>query len=134
MTLDFIGNVVNILLVSLVTSINMMSDNDDYSLSGLTQEDPEYRNVQCSSDEDNIDNLHALFESARKLAGGEIKDFGKVVFNLNQVEKPSNVTSSTISVGTEDFQNVSKVLTYSGSNDKKDIEVGFEFIRCVQMG
>ena len=106
----------------------MMSDDNDYSLSGLTQEDPEYRNVQCSSDEDNIDNLHILFESARKLAGGKIKDFGEAVFNLRQVEKLSDVMSSAISVGTEDFQNALKVLTYSGSNDEKDIEVGFEFI------
>ena len=86
----------------------MLSDDDDCSLSGLTQEDPVYKNLQHSSDEDSSDNLHLLFESARKLAGGKIKDFGDAVFDLSQVEKPtelpSDIMSSAISVGTYDAE------------------------------
>ena len=108
----------------------MSFDEDDYSLSGLTQEAPQYKNIQESSDEESIDNLHALFESARKLAGGEIKDFGEAVFDLSQVEKPSDVTSSVISVGTEEIPNPSKVLMYSEVGQESDVEVCLEFLQC----
>ena len=94
------------------------------SLSGLTQEDPVYKPITQSSDEDgSVDNLHALFELGRRLAGREIKDFGDSVFELSQVEKPSNVTSSAISVGTEEFEKFPKRLTYSESDENRNFEV-----------
>ena len=105
-----------------------MSDDDDYSLSRLTQEDPAYRNIQCNSDEESIDNLHALFEFMRKLAGGEIKDFGEAVFDLSQVEKLSHIMSSAISVGSEEFENVPEVLTYSNADEEKEIDVCLEYL------
>ena len=73
-----------------VMSNAMFSSDDDMSLAGLTQENPEYRSkslTQSSDEHDGISNLHALFELARKLAGGEGKDFGDAVFDLSQVEK-----------------------------------------------
>ena len=51
----------------------MSSEEDDFSLSGLTQQDPEYQELPAeSSDEGGIDHLQLLFESARKLAGGKV--------------------------------------------------------------
>ena len=45
---------------------------DNFSLSGLTQEDPKYISVvQETSDEEDVSNLSAIFECARKL-GGEV--------------------------------------------------------------
>ena len=116
-------------MLLVVMSNAMYSSDDDMSVAGLTQENPEYKPLTQSSDEDDgISNLHALFESARKLAGGEIKDFGDAVFNLSQVDKPSDMTLSAISVGTEDFSNVPKLLTYSDTDQERNFEVCLVFL------
>ena len=113
-----------ILAIQILTCFVMWSSDDYMSLSGLTQEDLVYKPITQSSDEDgSVDNLHALFESARRLTGGEIKDFGDSVFELSQVEKPSNVMSSAISIGTEEFENFPKRLTYSESDEDRNFEV-----------
>ena len=109
-----------------------LSDKDDMSLAGLTQENSEYKPITQSSDEDgDVSNLHALFESARKLTGGKIKDFGEAVFNLSQVEKPSDITLSAFSVETEEFLNVPKVLIHSESDQERNFEVCLAFLLCV---
>ena len=60
----------------------MSSDEDDFSLSGLTQQDPKYQEIQADSSDDGSDNLQLLFESVRKLAGGEVPRFwGGCVWN-----------------------------------------------------
>ena len=125
-----------VILASLLASI-MFSDDDEYSLSGLTQSDPEYKQVARSSDEESVDNFQALLESARRLAGGEINDFGDSVFQLSQVEKPlekpSELLSSAISIGTEEFQINSNGMTNKEAINDSDVEVGLDFLTYRQV-
>ena len=108
----------------------MSSEEDDFSLSGLTQQDPEYQELPAeSSDEDGIDNLQLLFESARKLVGGEVQDFEEAVFDIgmssSEATQSSQITLSVISVGTENPQRPSKRLRYSEMDPDSDLDVSF---------
>ena len=52
-----------------------VSDDDDYSLSGLTQKDPKYVSVvDESSDEEESGNYKALLECAKQLGGGDFRE------------------------------------------------------------
>ena len=73
-------------LICVLLTLVMSSDEDDFSLSGLTQQDPKYQEIQADSSDDGLDNLQLLFESARKLAGGEVQDFEEAMFEIGMTK------------------------------------------------
>ena len=115
----------------------MSSDEDDFSLSGLTQQDPQYREVSVDSSDDGLDNLQLLFESTRKLASGEIQDFEDTVFDIgmstSQIQS-SVVTSLEVSADKEDMPRPSKRLKYSEGDHDSDVEVCFKFFLFISHG
>ena len=115
----------------------MSSDEDDFSLSGLTQQDPQYREVSVNSSDDGLDNLQLLFESARKLAGGEIQDFEDAVFDIGMSPsqtQSSVVMSSEVSADEEDMPRPSKRLKYSEGDQDSDVEVCFKIFWFISHG
>ena len=118
-------------LICVLLTLVMSSDEDDFSLSGLTQQDPKYQEIQADSSDDGLDNLQLLFESARKLAGGEVQDFEEAVFEIGMSTsqtQSSVVTSSDVPVDKEEVPNPSKRLRYSEPDNDGDIEVGIMFL------
>ena len=116
----------------ILTMSAMSSDENDFSLSGLTQQDPLYREVSVDSSDDGLDNLQLLFESARKLAGGEIQDFEDAVFDIGMSTsqtQSSVVTSLEVSADKEDMPRPSKRLRYSEGDHDSDIEVCYNFFK-----
>ena len=78
-----------------------------------------------------LDNLQLLFESVRKLAGGEVQDFEEAVFEIGMSTsrtQSSVVTSSDVPVDKEEVPNPSKRLRYSEPDNDGDIEVGIMFL------
>ena len=52
-----------------------VSDDEDFSLSGLTQEDPKYISVvDETSDDEESGNYQALLECAKQLGGGNVRE------------------------------------------------------------
>ena len=115
----------------------MSSDEDDFSLSGLTQQDPQYREVSADSFDDGLDNLQLLFESARKLAGGEIEDFEDAVFDIGMSTSQAQsfvVTSSEVLGDEEDMPRPPKRLRYSEGNHDSDVKVCCKFLWFISNG
>ena len=78
-----------------------------------------------------MDNLQLLFESARKLAGGEVQDFEEAMFEISMSTsqtQSSVVTSSDVPVDKEEVPNPSQRLRYSEPDNDSDIEVGIMFL------
>ena len=58
-----------------VVMSDYVSDDDDFSLSGLTQEDPKYVSVvDETSDDEETGNYRALLECAKQLGGGDVRE------------------------------------------------------------
>ena len=93
-----------------------MSDHDsdkDYSLSGLTQENPTYVSVvQETSDKEDESNLSDIFECARQLAG----DVPKVMVGMCEMSNSVNSIHSnilTVDTGNTNGQGTPKRMRYS---------------------
>ena len=113
-----------------------LSEDDDFSLSGLTQDDPKYVSVVEETSDDEInDNLQGLFDCAEELSRGDKRKLDKDVFDSgsfsNVISSFTRASSDTSVEASPVFSNVKK-MRYSEVQQKEEIKVIFSWFSTLQ--
>ena len=98
-----------------------VSDDDDFSLSGLTQEDPKYISVVGeTSDDEESGNYQALLECAKQLGGGDVREHMLGVWDESNVAdaiRAENVRAVVADLGLDIVKN--SVASSEGTSNEE---------------